>query len=210
MPKPTQEKIITYREVRGPYGFCSNFAPYPIELKGKVWPTVEHYFQAQKFEGTKYEETIRQFSYPRQAKTSGNDRSKPLRSDWEDVKISIMYTAVKAKFDQHPEIKQKLLETGDAILVEDAPWDPFWGSGENFTGQNVLGLILMHIRSKYRSEATMYVLDTSYACGAIFVKSDIIVDTCPIYSWMVDKDLSYVIEYLRSKGQLIDYKIVKQ
>ena len=52
-------KTITFYRVREPYGEFSNFSPHPIELKGRTWPTSEHYFQAQKFAGTEYEETIR-------------------------------------------------------------------------------------------------------------------------------------------------------
>jgi len=33
------------------FGELSNFAAYPVTLYGKVWPTSEHYFQAQKFGG---------------------------------------------------------------------------------------------------------------------------------------------------------------
>src|SRR5437867_9431666 len=51
-------KILFYRVSEG-YGEFSNFSPHPIELKGKVWPTNEHYFQAQKFADTEHEEAIR-------------------------------------------------------------------------------------------------------------------------------------------------------
>jgi len=46
------------------YGCFSNFAAYPIELDGRVWPTSEHYFQAQKFAGTPDEEEVRQAKSP--------------------------------------------------------------------------------------------------------------------------------------------------
>jgi ribA/ribD-fused uncharacterized protein len=48
-------RILFYR-VNEPYGFFSNFSKHPITLNGKEWPTTEHYFQAQKFVGTPYEE----------------------------------------------------------------------------------------------------------------------------------------------------------
>lgn len=144
---------IRFREIRKPYGFCSNFAYYSFYLKGKDWKTVEHYFQAQKFAGTEYEEEIRLLDYPRQAKWSGNDRDKPLRPDWEEVKVAIMKEAVKAKFDQNPEIKEALLDSNKAYLLEDAPWDDFWGSGKNGMGKNMLGLILMDLRDQYRNNA---------------------------------------------------------
>src|SRR5437660_1353100 len=47
--------VINFYRTDDEYGCFSNFAPYPVELKGMVWPTSEHYFQAQKFAGTEHE-----------------------------------------------------------------------------------------------------------------------------------------------------------
>lgn len=49
----------------------SNFSPHGFEIDGRYWPTVEHYFQAQKFAGTEYEEQIRQAETPKQANSRG-------------------------------------------------------------------------------------------------------------------------------------------
>ena len=75
------EVIRFYREGEE-YGEFSNFAAYPIQLGGKVWPTSEHYFQAQKFARTKHEEAIRRVRSPGIAARMGRDRKKPLRADW--------------------------------------------------------------------------------------------------------------------------------
>ncbi len=82
-------EIIKFYQTNEEYGCFSNFADYPIELKGKSWPTSEHYFQAQKFVGTKHEEEIRKINSPMMAAQLGRDRKKPLRRDWEKVKDSI-------------------------------------------------------------------------------------------------------------------------
>ena len=92
-------RILFYR-VNEPYGEFSNFAPYPIELKGKVWPTSEHYFQAQKFAGTDYEEAIRLAETPMVAANMGRNRERMLRLGWEGVKDDIMREALRAKV--HP------------------------------------------------------------------------------------------------------------
>lgn len=65
------------------YGGFSNFAPYPFGLDGVRWPTVEHYFQAQKFPGTPHIEAIRRAKDPKSAKSMGRSHSRPLRSDWD-------------------------------------------------------------------------------------------------------------------------------
>jgi ribA/ribD-fused uncharacterized protein len=80
------DRINFYRE-RDAYGFFSNFSKHSINLKGKDWPTTEHYFQAMKFEGTEYEEQIRNLGAPGETAKMGRNRTLPLRSDWEEVKV---------------------------------------------------------------------------------------------------------------------------
>ena len=43
---------------------------------------------------------------------------RPLRADWESVKDAIMHEAILAKFTQHADLREILLATGDAVLVE--------------------------------------------------------------------------------------------
>src|SRR5215831_1604211 len=105
-------KILFYR-VSEAYGEFSNFSPHPFELKGKRWPTSEHYFQAQKFAGTEHEELVRLAKTPKQAAEMGRDRKRPLRADWEQVKDEVMRQAVRQKFLTHQDIQNELLGTGE-------------------------------------------------------------------------------------------------
>src|SRR5690242_17564826 len=139
-------KILFYR-VREPYGEFSNFSPHPIEVNGKRWPTVEHYFQAQKFPGTEHEEAIRQLDSPMIAARTGRNRKLPLRKDWESAKDDIVREALRAKFTQHPQLQSLLLETGDAVLVEHTANDSYWTDGGDGTGKNRLGILLMELRA---------------------------------------------------------------
>lgn len=141
---------IEFYSVSDEYGWMSNFAPYPIKLKGKVWPTVEHYFQAQKFAGTEHEQRIRKAKSPAIAARLGRDRSKKLRRDWESAKDSIMYAALKAKFTQHEELRKMLLATGDAKLIEHTENDDYWGDGGDGSGKNRLGQLLMRLRTELK------------------------------------------------------------
>ena len=143
--------ILFYR-VGEPHGEFSNFSPFPFQLKGRAWPTTEHYFQAQKFAGTEYEETIRQTKSPMIAARLGRSRAHPLRLDWENVKDDIMREALLAKFSQHPKLKSLLLSTGDTELVEHTKNDAYWADGGDGTGKNRLGQLLMELRTKFRNE----------------------------------------------------------
>ena len=63
-----------------------------------------------------------------------------------------MFKLVQAKFQQHPDLKMRLLATGDAVLVEGNTWnDVVWGVNQNGVGENHLGKILMRIRDEIRA-----------------------------------------------------------
>jgi len=134
------------------YGEFSNFSAHPFTLKGREWPTSEHYFQAQKFAGTEHEEVIRLANSPMVAARLGRERTRPLRADWEVVKEDVMRTALRAKFEQHPPLAAKLLATGETVLVEHTANDSYWGDGGNGSGKNRLGHLLMELRAQLRAE----------------------------------------------------------
>ena len=148
------ETVIHFYSAAGEYGCFSNFSRHSLFLKGKRWPTSEHYFQAQKFAGTEHEEEIRRANKPMLAANMGRDRKRPLRRDWEGVKDRIMLDAVRAKFTQHDDLKAVLLGTGDAQLVEHTANDDYWGDGGDGSGKNRLGQILMQVREELRAAAS--------------------------------------------------------
>lgn len=147
-----RSQVINFYSVGDDFGEFSNFAAYPITLKGKRWPTSEHYFQAQKFEEPEHREAIRKTSSPMIAARMGRDRKKKLRRDWESVKVSIMREAVLAKFTQHEDLRALLLSTGDAKIVEHTERDSYWGDGGDGSGKNMLGRILMEVRDVLKEE----------------------------------------------------------
>lgn len=95
------QKVIRFYRPTDKYGCFSNFSAHPIQLNGYTWPTVEHYFQAQKFEDLRLQDRVRMAPSPGKAAKIGRDRNLPLRKDWERVKDHIMYKALQEKFRQH-------------------------------------------------------------------------------------------------------------
>ena len=128
-------KEIKFYKVNDDYGFMSNFAPYPFSDGSKIWPTSEHYFQAQKFLVPQIQEKIRQIASPMDAALEGRNRQNPLRPDWEEVKDKVMLQALRMKFSQNPEIAKELLATGDAILIGHTRNDAYWADGEMALGR---------------------------------------------------------------------------
>lgn len=142
--------VINFYDPRDEFGCFSNFARYSLLLDGKMWPTSEHYFQAQKFEDPQIKEEVRMCKTPRLAANMGRDRKNPIRRDWESVKVEVMRKAVRAKFTQQEDIRAVLLSTGDAKIVEHTTNDSYWGDGGDGSGKNMLGRILMEIREELR------------------------------------------------------------
>ncbi|MFM7406772.1 MAG: NADAR family protein [Cuspidothrix sp.] len=145
---------IYFYKVYQPYGCFSNFSLHGIEMEGVYWPTVEHYYQGQKFVGSTDASIIPLINVaptPEAAAALGRCSTRCLRVDWELVKTQVMRAAVLRKFITYLDIREILLATGDDLLVEDSPTDYFWGCGANKTGENHLGKILMSVRTEIRT-----------------------------------------------------------
>ena len=143
--------MISFYVPSDEYGFLCNFSAHGFTIANRYWPTVEHYFQSQKFAGTEHEERVRVSRTPKEAKNLGQTRKLPLRPDWEDVKVDIMHAALLAKFTTHADLRDALLATENEELVENAPTDVFWGCGQLGGGQNMLGKLLMETRAALRN-----------------------------------------------------------
>lgn len=132
------------------YWFLSNFSRHEIRLGGITWPTAEHAFQAAKATNWAAKAQIAAARTPQAAKRIGN--SIPCRADWEKVKVEAMRQVIKAKFNQHPDIASRLLDTGDEELIEGNWWgDQYWGVSRG-AGQNMLGKLLMELRDELREK----------------------------------------------------------
>lgn len=131
-------------EFRGKYFFLSNFYPSVINLDGWVFPCVENAFQAAKSTDPEDWKKIQGMA-PGQAKAFG--RRLKLRPNWEEIKVQVMTECLIAKFSR-PDMAQRLKETGSRPLIEGNTWnDRFWGVC-NGQGQNMLGKLLMEIRTQ--------------------------------------------------------------
>jgi ribA/ribD-fused uncharacterized protein len=139
----------------GEYAFLSNFYHSPFTHDGITYPTNEHFFQAYKTLDIAEKKAIAAAETPGQAKRMG--RNVKLRSDWERIKSSVMELGLRLKFTEHPDLRQALIDTAPAQLVEGTTWhDRTWGvcmcprcGGR---GENRLGQLLMKLRDEYTDE----------------------------------------------------------
>ncbi len=177
---PEDNRVLYFARDREAFRFLSHFWPSPIMLDGETWPTVEHYYQAQKSDSIAYRNAIRAAVTPGRAKRLAaapdargwagkqswfRQNGKQPRADWQEAKLDIMRKADGAKFSQNPDLAALLLATGDAELIEDSPSDPFWGTGRDGTGENWAGRVLMEIRARLEAgvDATALPLDSFIA-----------------------------------------------
>lgn len=146
-----EKDILDFYSRSKPYGEFSNFALFPIDVDGKLWPTSEHYYQAHKYTDSNLQEWVRKAQTPLEAAKRGRDKSKPKRKDWKEAKDAIMERALVAKFTQYKNLKKLLLSTGNSVIYEHTENDCYWGDCGNRTGKNKLGKALMRIRKNLSS-----------------------------------------------------------
>ncbi len=128
------------------FDFLSNFHESNVVYEGVDWRTSEHAYQAMKTLDMNQRLNILEIYMPGDAKQYG--RTVTMRADWDDIKLDVMEDIVRCKFQQHPELVERLLCTEDIPIEEGNTWkDTYWGICA-FTGigENHLGKILMNLR----------------------------------------------------------------
>lgn len=116
-----------------------------------MYPTSEHAYQAAKFANNKeiINKIINALS-PSEAKRISTEYKDQKRKNWTNIKLKIMSEIIYEKAKQHTEIRNNLLETGIAQIIENSD-NQFWGRGKDNKGKNQLGKIWMQIREDLRN-----------------------------------------------------------
>ena len=129
------------------YDFLSNRFKVRLEWQGLVYGSAEAAFQASKCR----DESERRFfagCTPEKAVLKGRDIV-PYPG-WEDARLSMMESIIRAKFEQNPVLMRKLKATGNRLLVNgNNKHETYWGIDlYSWQGENHLGRIIMTIRDK--------------------------------------------------------------
>lgn len=136
------------------FRFLSNFWQVPVVFEGMIFRSSEHAYVAAKTLDLEKRKQIQTIEKSGEVKRLG--RKLALREDWEEVKLSVMESILRDKFDidrKDTDVWKLLDETGDAELIEGNTWgDVFWGQCPIGTGRNELGKILMIIREDNRKK----------------------------------------------------------
>jgi len=126
-----------------------NFSAHIIRLWGKDFPTAEHAYQWRKFSITEPDIAMRILSAasPYAVKEISDAHKEKQPATWSKEKTLVMEEILRAKFQQHPDVRVCLERTGRKRIVENSPTDSFWGVGPEGSGRNMLGTIWMSIRA---------------------------------------------------------------
>jgi len=136
-----------------PTHLLAAYSRHGFELDGAEWPSVEHYYQAMKFEDAAYREQIRTAPHPADAAKLGKSKKHGRRKDWDKVKQTYMTRGIYIKCRTHPEVAKALLATGEVLILETSQYDYYWGCGRDGRGHNTYGKVLMSVREQLRQEA---------------------------------------------------------
>lgn len=154
-------ETIAFTKTKLPYGWMGNMSPYSIKFGEDIYKTTEALFQSLRFSNNDIKALIRDEKSPMGAKFIAKARVdqmtiKPLS----DKDVYNMKICVKLKLKQHPHLKKELIDTGDAIIIEDVTKrgdkgsNLFWGAmlvDGKWVGENTLGKIWMEERDYLQS-----------------------------------------------------------
>ncbi len=146
--KSRNECIVFLSTIDNGYQFLSNFYKCNVVVDGINYRSTEHYYQSMKTSREDLRQMIRDAPSPYYAKVIGGAlRENDIIKDWESKRVGVMMKGIRAKFTQNPELREKLLATGETILHEGNMDDKFWG----MEGRDMLGKLLMEIRSELKT-----------------------------------------------------------
>ncbi len=119
-----------------------------------TFPTAEHAYQAGKARKDAVREWILSAPTPSLVAMAAHGLyTWDIVPNWATIKFDRMRDVLRAKYTQHEDLRELLLSTGDARLVEacrtDNPVNRTWGE-VNGKGKNMLGVLLMEVRNELR------------------------------------------------------------
>jgi len=147
-------EIRFYRANEKPYGAFSNLFPRQIVFEDRKYPTAEHAYQAGKAKKEGVRDWILSAPTPALLAMAAHGLyTWDIVPEWSKIKFDRMRQVLRAKFTQHHDLRELLLSTGDARLIETGRTDNSvnrtWGE-VNGKGMNKLGVFLMELREELR------------------------------------------------------------
>lgn len=163
-----EQEIRFYRSDEKPYGAFSNLYRSPVIFEDREFPTAEHAYQAGKARKIEVREWILSAPSPSLVAMAAHGLYVwDVVENWSKIKFDRMRAVLYAKFTQNIELKELLISTGNVRIIETATVDNsvnrIWGE-VNGKGKNMLGVLLMELREKLKSEISISPSKTNKKC----------------------------------------------
>ena len=154
MADKSRTEINFYRANERPYGKFSNLYRRKIIFEGEEYETSEHAYQAGKPRKPEVREWLLAAPSPSLLAAAAHSLYYwDIAPGWSIEKFERMREVLWVKFAQHEDLKELLLSTGDARIVEcptvDNEVNLLWGEVRG-VGKNMLGEMLMEVRAGLR------------------------------------------------------------
>lgn len=156
--------IVCFHNLTDENEYLSNWYISEFIVEDKIFSSMEQFMMYQKaiyFNDREVAKQIMETNDPSRIKELGRQVAGYNEIDWSGIRQIVVYEGLLAKFSQNKNLKDKLLSTENAILVECSITDKIWGIGcsmnnpdrfnkEKWQGQNLLGYTLMRVRDKLK------------------------------------------------------------
>ena len=154
----TETQVFFYEQ---DFYVLSNFSSFKVEIEGIVFDTSEQAYHWYKFTNRPdIQEKILKVRSAHDAFKLANNFKDQRISNWDEIKVDVMLKVLRAKVNQHPYVRRKLLDTGNRELIENSWRDDVWGWGHKKSGQNLLGKCWMEIRAELKENC---ILDAQFS-----------------------------------------------
>lgn len=139
-----------------PDSYLSNYYPCSVAYRRNIFTSSEACYQSEKFDDWAIRRTFSLLNADESRKVA-HCISRLQKQKWDAMKFDVMVDILRAKFTQNHDLAQNLLQTDDAILIENtSSWhDNIWGRClcdccKNLPYENLLGKALMRVRQELK------------------------------------------------------------
>ena len=164
MKEDKRDKMICFHDPDKEYGFLSNWYLSDFIEDGRLYTSVEQYLtygKAVAFKDEEMQQAILATHDVAEIKKYGRQVKGYNETVWNGLRQLVLYRGLGLKFSQNAELKQKLIDTGNDMLVECARADKVFACGismkdpmrldmSKWSGKNLLGFALMDLREQLK------------------------------------------------------------
>lgn len=164
MEEEVRNKMICFHDPAKEYGFLSNWYMSDFIEDGRLYTSVEQYLMYGKavvFKDEEMQQAILATHDVSEIKQYGRQVKGYNETVWNGLRQLVLYRGLVLKFSQNEELRQKLIATGNKMLVECARTDKIFSCGisikdpmrldmSKWSGKNLLGFALIDLREQLK------------------------------------------------------------